>query len=148
MKNETIDLTESTVTLATQFRDDINKKDYDISTIKSKALCRYLRASIQTCINHKCNKNAFLCVDVQCHCQKEHSKCMKINLLDIIANVQEKIVSVESLEQCINQRVDEMIDFLSKFRENTVNQMRQDFKYFGLNQLEKKFLRDLQDGKQ
>lgn len=57
------------------------------------------------------------------------------------------MVTIETLEKCINQKIEEMIDSLSKFCDETIQQMKSDFEYFGLNQVEKEFLSDLKNEK-
>lgn len=65
----------------------------------------------------------------------------------MIENIESKQVLINSLEVCINNGIEEIIDLLSKYRDETINKIRKDIEFFGLNKNEKVFLKELKNGK-
>ena len=65
----------------------------------------------------------------------------------MLENIASKQVFIESLETCINDGVEQIIDMLSTYRDETINKLKKDFEFFGLSQNEKEFMKEVKDGK-
>lgn len=65
----------------------------------------------------------------------------------LVENIEEKRYFADSLEKFINNGIEEIIDFLSKYRDETISKMKKDFEFFGLKENERDFLKEIKNGK-